>query len=183
LAKAFGGLHHTSVLYALRRIGSRANLAASALAASALQLARAEQDVPERGSSSRALEAALRALLHACRQVEICAAELLPDYNPQPEGTPTVPRQPEAPGHGNPSGSQPEPTAHAPWKAPATVVAADEPIRCRERGCVMPAARHGYCRHHWAMFTDPRPFEMREPVPSGRMTVRTGTVAITRAIG
>jgi len=26
LAKAFGGLHHTSVLYALRRIGSRANL-------------------------------------------------------------------------------------------------------------------------------------------------------------
>jgi hypothetical protein len=175
LAKAFGGLHHTSVLYALRRIGSRANLAASALAASALQLARhaaelarAEQGLTEQGSSSRALEAALRALLHACRQVEICARELLPDYDPQPEGTPTVPRQPEASGHGNPSGSQPEPTAHAPWKAPATVVAADEPIRCRERGCVMPAARHGYCRQHWAMRKDPTPFLRREPLPPAR---------------
>jgi hypothetical protein len=33
------------------------------------------------------------------------------------------------------------------------------------------------------MFTDPRPFEKQEPVSSGRMTVRTGTVVITRAIG
>jgi len=175
LAKAFGGLHHTSVFYALRRIGSRANLAASELASNALQLARnaaelarAEQGVPEQGPSSRALEVALRALLHACRQLEICAAELLQDYAPQPEGTPTAPRQPEAPGHDHPSSSQPEPTAHAPREAPATVVSEGEPIRCRERGCVMPAARDGYCRQHWAMRKDPAPFLRREPLPAAR---------------
>jgi hypothetical protein len=33
------------------------------------------------------------------------------------------------------------------------------------------------------MFTDPKAFEKQEPVSSGRMTVRTGTVVITRAIG
>jgi hypothetical protein len=47
----------------------------------------------------------------------------------------------------------------------------------------MPASVDGYCRHHWAMFTDPKPFEKQEPASSGRMTVRTGTVVITRAIG
>ena len=102
--------------HALVRISSRANSEACALAAIALELAhspaelaREEERVPEQRPSRRTLAIALHALLHACRQLEICAAKLSQNYAPQPEGTPTVPRQPE-------------PTAHAPQEVSPTVI-------------------------------------------------------------
>jgi len=177
LGRAFGGLHHTTVLHALRRIGSRANPDACALAASAIQLARNQAELAQAEASgwkhvpsNAALEAGLRALVRACRQIESCAAEILEGCDLRSEGAASVHARPGVP-------------AHAPREAPATLVAADEPIRCRERGCVMPAARHGYCRQHWAMLSDPKPFEKQEPVSSGKMTAGTGRVVITRAIG
>jgi hypothetical protein len=57
------------------------------------------------------------------------------------------------------------------------------PAHCAQRGCPMPAAMNGYCQHHWAMLSDPTPFQKQEPVCQGRMTIRTGRFSITRAIG
>lgn len=54
---------------------------------------------------------------------------------------------------------------------------------CAERGCVMPAAVNGYCRYHWAMRTDPKPFQKQEVLSGGRVNYGSGWVAITRAIG
>jgi len=57
------------------------------------------------------------------------------------------------------------------------------PAHCAQRGCQMPAAMNGYCRQHWAMLSDPTPFQKHEHVCQGRMTIRTGRFMITRAIG